>query len=402
MTAITTTAPATPGGSPGRGSPHLIPPARGNEEPDPGDIGPIPVRNIWLLLLYASDLYRTIGPTGVAPEENPDRLPDLLAEILLAEVKKRLRRQLSLGYRERRSDLHRVRGRVDLLRTERRSLLDRGMVACRFDELTMDTLRNRFVLAALDSICRRVDAEADRTIDAAIQHRKLAHRCREIASRLRRLGVSTAPAYAGQLRSDRLGRHEIRDRQMLAAARLALDLALPAESAGTHALAQPDREEQWLRQLFEKAVGGFYRVVLAPQGWEVQTGRQLNWPSEEATPGIERILPTMRTDIVLDRPSPPARIVIDTKFTSMTRDGIRTLRSGYLYQIYAYLRSQVGRGCALDDRAEGLLLYPSVGTDVDESVRIQDHRIRFATVDLTASPTEIRRRLLLVTEPPTQ
>lgn len=30
----------------------------------------------------------------------------------------------------------------------------------------------------------------------------------------------------------------------------------------------------------------------------------------------------------------------------------------------------------------------------------QDHRIRFATVDLTASPTEIRHRLLVVTEPP--
>ena len=113
----------------------------------------------------------------------------------------------------------------------------------------------------------------------------------------------------------------------------------------------------------------------------------------------------MQTDIVLDRPSPPARIVIDTKFTSITTHGYRrdeTLRSGHLFQIYAYLRSQVGHGRSLDDRAEGLLLYPSVGADIDESVRIQDHRIRFATVDLTASPTEIRRRLLLLTEPPTQ
>ena len=111
----------------------------------------------------------------------------------------------------------------------------------------------------------------------------------------------------------------------------------------------------------------------------------------------------MQTDIILDRPSPKARIVVDTKFTSITTEGHRrgeTLKSGHLYQIYAYLRSQAGLGRALDDRAGGLLLYPSVGADVDESVRIQDHRIRFATVDLTASPVEIRRRLLLVAEPP--
>lgn len=359
--------------------------------PSPGYVGRIPVHNLWLLLLYASDLFEETGSKDVSPEENPDRLPDLLAEILVHAVEQRLQRRLSLGYRERRLDLNRVRGRVDLLRTERRSLLDRGLIACRFDELTMDTPRNRFVLAALDSVARHV------------QRLELAHRCRELANRLRRLGVSTAPADARQLRSDRLGRHDVRDRCMLAAARLALDLALPTERAGVHGLPCPKREEGWARRLFEKAVGGFYRVVLKPQGWGVQTGRRLNWPREEATPGIERILPTMKTDIVLDRPSPRARIVIDTKFTSITQKGYRrdeTLKRDHLFQIYAYLRSQVGRGRALNDRAEGLLLYPSVGADIDESVRIQGHRIRFATVDLTASPREIRHRLLSVTEPP--
>ena len=75
-----------------------------------------------------------------------------------------------------------------------------------------------------------------------------------------------------------------------------------------------------------------------------------------------------------------------------------TLRSGYLYQIYAYLRSQVGRGDALADCASGLLLHPSVGDTVDETVAIQGHSIRFATVDLTASPGEIRTQLLRLCE----
>ena len=118
--------------------------------------------------------------------------------------------------------------------------------------------------------------------------------------------------------------------------------------------------------------------------------------------GIAKILPAMRTDIVLDHPPSGQRIVIDTKFTSIVTSGWyreETLRSGYVYQIYAYLRSQVGRGDSLADHASGLLLHPSVGEEVDETVVIQGHSIRFATVDLTASAAEIRSRLLHLSEP---
>ena len=110
----------------------------------------------------------------------------------------------------------------------------------------------------------------------------------------------------------------------------------------------------------------------------------------------------MRTDVVLDHISTGRRIVIDTKFTSIVTSGWyreETLRSGYIYQIYAYLRSQVGRGDSLADCASGLLLHPAVGDAVDETVVVQGHSIRFATVDLTASPAEIRAHLLLLCEP---
>ena len=105
-----------------------------------GTIGHIPVRNIWLLMLYASDLYRELPRSkSVDVEEDPDELPNLVAELLTHAVESRMRRNLSFGYRRKQVDLDRVRGRVDLLRTERRQLLQRGKVACRFDEFTVDT-----------------------------------------------------------------------------------------------------------------------------------------------------------------------------------------------------------------------------------------------------------------------
>jgi 5-methylcytosine-specific restriction endonuclease McrBC regulatory subunit McrC len=61
----------------------------------------------------------------------------------------------------------------------------------------------------------------------------------------------------------------------------------------------------------------------------------------------DKILPMMRTDVILDYAGSGRRIVIDTKFNSLSTVGWyreETLRSGYIYQMYAYLRSQVGRG----------------------------------------------------------
>lgn len=361
-------------------------PAVGGE----GYIGRIPVRNLWLLMLYASDLFRTRGTGKVGLEDSPDDLPDLVAEILAHAVETRQRRHLSFGYRSRNAVLNRVRGRIDVLTTERHQLLARGLVACRFDELTIDTPRNRFVRAALEMISR------------IVKRSDIKHRCRSLAGGMKAMGVSGNAPTRVEMSADRFGRHDADDRFMVAAAKLAFDLTLPTEAAGTNLLSLPDREETWVRRLFERAVGGFYDVVLSPEGWRVQCGRTLGWQIEQKTAGIDKILPTMRTDVVLDHAPSGQRIVIDTKFTSIVTSGWyrkETLRSGYVYQIYAYLRSQFGCGDSLADRASGLLLHPSIGQTVDETVVIQGHSIRFATVDLMASPAEIRSQLLRLCQP---
>ena len=190
---------------------------------------------------------------------------------------------------------------------------------------------------------------------------------------------------------------------MIAAAHLAFDLALPTEMAGTIAMVRPDRDVTWIRRLYERAVGGFYDVVLSPRGWCVETGKPIGWLIEQKTAGIDRILPSMRTDIILDDHAARKRIVIDTKFTSIVARGWfrdKTLKSGYLYQMYAYLRSQEGNGDPLSDHAAGLLLHPSVGETVDEIVVIQGHAMRFATVDLAASAGQIREQLTRVVDFP--
>ena len=77
----------------------------------------IPVRNIWLLMLYASDLFRQLGSARISLEENPEKIADLVAEILCHHLEKRLKRNLSFGYQNKVEVLSRVRGRIDSLYT---------------------------------------------------------------------------------------------------------------------------------------------------------------------------------------------------------------------------------------------------------------------------------------------
>lgn len=343
----------------------------------------IPIRNLWLLMFYASEL-RHFGQQEAGMEKQPDELPDLVAELLCHFVSRRLRKNLSRSYQSRQEVLSRVRGRIDLLTTTTNRLLERGQVACEFEELTLNTPRNCYVRGALAHLA------------GLVADQKLKKTCRMLSSQLLQLGVTGPVPSRAQILNERFGRHDLEDQPMLAAARMAFELRLPTEQGGNTHWLSPDRNEHWLRRLFEKAVAGFYDVVLTPRGWRVSAGQRHQWPTEAETSGLADILPGMQTDIVLEHSEVGRRIIIDTKFADILKrnqQDMPRLDSGYLYQIYAYLRTQETRD-ELADRAEGLLLHPAIGLNVDEAATFQHHLIRFATVDLSADAATIRRTLL--------
>lgn len=334
----------------------------------------IPLRNIWLLFLYAADLVQFKGRFEHEVEAARD-LPDLVARLLTHVVEERLRRNLSRGYRPQTATLSRVRGRINMLETTTRQLMDRGRIACRFEEHTMDTPRNRLVRAALEKLGSRV---ADDLV---------AHRCRQLAGDFSRMGVvGHRPSWA-ELAGDQIGRNENADRFMVALARMVFDTIIPTQDAGDVSGTLPDSTDHLIRRLFERAVGNALRLELEHHGWSVAQGRRLSWPIDAASPGIAAILPGMQTDIVLKHVAIGCRIVIDTKFTrifthSVYRDEM--LKSGYLYQLYAYLRTQEKDDDPASLYCDGMLLHPQVGGAVDEWMELQGHRMRFKTIDLAA------------------
>ena len=145
---------------------------------------------------------------------------------------------------------------------------------------------------------------------------------------------------------------------------------------------------------------GFFRQTLRI---EVDAPK-LDWQIRDASSGARALMPEMRTDICLRLPD--RHLVIDTKFTAITTGasdaatwyGKETFKSGYIYQLLAYLRAMEAAEGA--QRLDGMLLHPSVGVEVDEWIRLDRHTLRFATVDLTGSAASIRDRLLQLSRPP--
>lgn len=344
----------------------------------------IPVRNVWLLFLYASGLAQFRDRFEAEIEDSPD-FKSLIARLLCFAAEKRLRRNLSFGYRRRKDVLRRVRGRIDILESVSRDLFRRGEVACRFEELTLDTPRNQLVRAALEQLSGRLDDQ------------DLCHRCRTLAHALGRAGVGGAKPSRTEIAADQIARHEGEDRLMVSLAKAVFDLVLPTEQEGTRSLLKSQRDETAFRKLFEKAIGNFFAAELSrDDGWRVFPGKQFHWPVATASSGIGFYLPIMITDIILENAPENRRIIIDTKFTDVltaSQYGGNRFKTGHIYQLYSYLRSQEHSDDPLSLNSDGMLLYPSIGMDVDETAVIQGHSVRFVTIDLAQPSSNVVERL---------
>ena len=349
----------------------------------------IPVRNLWLLMLYASELYTDNAEIrGAGAEERPDELPDLVAEILARAVEHRLQRTLSRAYVARHQPLTRVRGRIDVLQTESAQLLSRGQIACRYSELSVDNTVNRLIYAGLI------------VAGATARNHDRAHRCRQLAGMLRLQGVTPTLFSRSDADAITLGRNQIADLHSVNAARLLLRMNIPIEASGSAHRMSPLRDAAAIRRLYEAAVRGFYRATLSPP-WRVHPGETVHtWPLDEHSAGALAVLPVMRTDTILERPV--RRIIVETKFADALKPnqfGTPKLSRNHIFQLYAYVQSQHDRD-DLAATAEGVLLYPVVGGQLDEFVVINGHRYRFLTVDLAADARTIRGRLVSVVAEP--
>lgn len=347
----------------------------------------IPIRNLYYLFLYAWDRFEEAEALGVGADSSPD-VPNLLAKVLLAGTRTVLRRGLDRGYQHCQDDIATVRGRISLNDTIMLKARNAARLSCVFDELSHDVPQNRIVKSTLVKLarCRGVD-------------RELAHDLQLMA---RRSFADVSDVYVRRADFDRLRLHRNNAYYdlLLKVCRLAHDLLLPEHDGDRFGFQDVLRDEQKMALIFEQFVRNFY----AAEQTQFRVSRpQLAWDAVALTQSSGPRLPTMQTDIYLE--SADRRIIIDTKYYSdalqYNQYGSPSYRSENLYQLFAYLRNDASRTPGIPV-AEGMLLYPQTGLELDGLFQVHGHTVRLATVDL-AQPwalIDARLKALIEMSPP--
>lgn len=342
----------------------------------------ITVRSVWFLLLYASDFLDRITADErerLLCGEHDNDLLDALAAVLATRVEKRMRMSVAAGERTRTTPLRRVRGRIDHLGTARGRMMESGRILCTYGERTVDIPRYRWMLVTLRWAARRASS-------ATVQRK-----CVTTAQVLERMGVTRKDPTAVELSTEQFGHSDSEDRTLLSLSRLVRDMCAPEHTPGANELPAIRRDERALRRLFEKAVVGFYRHHLEPQGFSVRS-MSTQWPAE-GDPADLAFVPRLNADVVIRGRG--QQTVIECKFAPIftSYQGKPMLKPDFLRQLHSYstvFRSEfVGTTRAV---LLGALVEGSPGRDLD--MTISGIPIAVRQIDLAEGPGRIREALL--------
>jgi 5-methylcytosine-specific restriction enzyme subunit McrC len=174
--------------------------------------------------------------------------------------------------------------------------------------------------------------------------------------------------------------------------RLIHQAKLTNEDAGEREFRDFFRDERRMRLLFERFIRNFYRRELPT----FRVGRtRSKWRRTTGTIADLKLMPIMETDVTVI--SGQRLTVVEAKFIPealVEHHGQRKLRSGHIYQLFAYLRNLASDSLAPQFEVRGILLYPRNTFDMDLTYQIHGHCVRVYAIDLDRPWKVIERNLL--------
>ncbi len=278
------------------------------------------IENVFFLLGFEPDLIDWAKDVFPYPEE--EDLLRIIAWMLDREIRRQLRRGLTLGYLDRAEELPTVRGRIDMTKqvSRRQSLM--LPLECRYQEFTDDVELNRLLKAA----CRAVQRSAFADTELALRYRELNLYFRDVTD----VEYQALP----DLQFDRLNQHW---RAASEIARIVLTRHSLRDDEGS-VVASAFLVD--MNKVFEKFIETVVQDEARRQGWEVarQTERRL-------TPSI-----TIKPDLILRRDNRDFAVG-DAKYKVLEID---EWPHADLYQLLAYcVGLRLSRGTLIYARSSG-------------------------------------------------
>lgn len=337
----------------------------------------IPIKNIYYLLSYAWDFTSSGHEDVLATDTFPDA-DNLFARLLDLSIEHLLRRGLIKDYISRSDEISGIKGKFLLNETLKRSSLFKAHTFCLYDEHTIDNPLNQIVKATLILMLRSKQIDRE-NITRIRRHLSLFDQVQSVD-----LGESL-------FRKVSFHSHNQYYKFIFELSRLIYrSVSISVNNQEIHLKNFINSKSEMFR-IFESFVLNFYKRELL--GSKVGRDSRLKWNVNQETALFLERMPELNTDISIFYSD--ETFVIDTKFyveaLVANRSNNKKYRRDHLSQLMEYLRiseREYGKP------ARGMLLYPTVGQDINDSGKIEGFKISVCTVDLSKDWSEIKSRLL--------
>lgn len=338
----------------------------------------IPIQNIYFLLCYAWD------KLAFRDERWVNSVPDtpllgLLADILLQHSRRLLKQGFQQGYQQQEAELSAIRGRIQLLESQRKKLPQRQLMQCRYDELSHDLLINQILMESLSRLAWVQELPEKMKLES----RQLVHRFPQVKS----IDL-TQNLFWEAKNQDLRSSYSL----LIHVCELLYESLLPTDEEGQYRFVDFQQDPPRMVVLFEAFVRNFYRY----EAKKYRVGREhIQWQATTEDNAAVQLLPRMETDVSLI--SKDKKIIIDAKFypeaMASNRFGGKKFRPPHLYQLFAYLKNVEAKD-ELSKHAEGILLYPTAGPSASYNFKMEGHLLRLCSINLMQDWKKIKKDLL--------
>ena len=333
------------------------------------------IRHLYYMLAYAFSVLNKSEYRALAAEDF-DNAAELCAAILERGVSLQLKRGLGQEYVNRTEALSSLRGKIEVTDSVKSQAIWRRQLVCSYDEFSVDTTMNRVIKATVALLVRS---------DITRARKKSLKKLMVFFADVRDIDLHTVD---WNMRYDRNNRTY---RMLMAVCWLVVKGLLQTQSDGSVRM-MDFFDEQRMSRLYEKFILEYYRREHPKLR---ASAPHIDWVLDD---NFSHGLPKMRSDIML---SARGRVlIIDAKYYTSTMQSNfdkRTVHSGNLYQIFAYVKNKQIAFERAEESVEvsGMLLYAATDEDIqpDATYRMSGNRISATTLDLDRPFEEIRAQL---------
>ena len=332
------------------------------------------IKNIYYMLAYA---FRelTEGVYENIAKEDFDNIQNLFAAVLVKGISKQLKQGLYREYISFNEDLSTLRGKINMPGTIQNYNSQKRKISCDYDELSENNMLNQIL--KMSSLLLIKNENVDVEYKNELKKEMLFFSDVDLINP----GLIN---WSGI----KFHRNNSSYRMLISICQLLLEGMLLTTTEGEYRLAS-FVDDQRMCRLYEKFILEYYI-----KEWPdiKASAPEIKWALDD---GVGTMLPTMQSDIVLERDD--RILIIDAKYYGtimQTQYDVDTVRSNNLYQIFTYVKNMAQNLNSVKS-VSGMLLYAATnkGVQPDFTYQMSGNQISVMTLDLNKEFEEISSQL---------